>query len=110
MLAPRDGAPVRRRAIFPGSRGNGNSSRGTRRTIPSGGYPHSLYPLSPRGPNVPLSLAAYQRWYRPSDKYAPEVIRIPEAEELSQRAIVQKIGISKTTVNVILKRNGAGRP
>lgn len=40
--------------------------------------------------------------YRPSDKQAPEVIRLAE-EKLSQRRIAEKLGISKTTVNKILK-------
>lgn len=50
--------------------------------------------------------------YRPSDRHAPEVIRLAEEEELSQRRIAEKLGISKTTVNEILKRyraeHGAG--
>ena len=43
--------------------------------------------------------------YRPSDKHAPEVIRLSEIEDLSQRKIAEKLGISETTVNEILKRN-----
>ncbi len=39
--------------------------------------------------------------YRPSDKYASEV------EKLSQRQIAEKLGISKTTVNEIVKRRRA---
>ena len=42
--------------------------------------------------------------YRPSDRHAPEVIRLSEGEELSQREIAKRLGISKTTVNEILKR------
>lgn len=42
--------------------------------------------------------------YRPSDRHAPEVIRLSEAERLSQREIAKRLGISKTTVNEILKR------
>ncbi len=42
--------------------------------------------------------------YRPSDRQAPEVIRLSEVEKLSQREIAQRLGISKTTVNEILKR------
>lgn len=42
--------------------------------------------------------------YRPSDRYAPEVVRLSEVEKLSQREIAEKLGISKTTVNEILKR------
>ncbi|WP_047866604.1 recombinase family protein [Rubrobacter aplysinae] len=46
--------------------------------------------------------------YRPSDKQAPEVIRLAEEEKLSQRKIAEKLGLSKTTVNEILKRDTAG--
>lgn len=50
--------------------------------------------------------------YQPSDRHAPEVIRLAEEEKLSQRRIAEKLGISKTTVNEILKRyraeHGAG--
>ena len=42
--------------------------------------------------------------YRPSDRHAQEVIRLSESERLSQRQIAEKLGISKTTVNEILKR------
>ena len=42
--------------------------------------------------------------YRPSDRHAPEVIRLAEDEKLSQRRISEKLGLSKTTVNEILKR------
>ncbi len=42
--------------------------------------------------------------YRPSDRYADEVIRLSDSEKLSQRKIADKLGISKTTVNEILKR------
>ena len=42
--------------------------------------------------------------YRPSDKHAPEVVSLSEAEKLSQREIAKKLGISKTTVNEIFKR------
>lgn len=45
--------------------------------------------------------------YRPSDRHAPEVLRLAEAEKLSQRAIADRLGISKTTVNGILKRRKA---
>jgi DNA invertase Pin-like site-specific DNA recombinase len=47
--------------------------------------------------------------YRPSDRHAPEVIRLAEEEKLSQRRIAEKLGLSKTTVNEILKRYRAGR-
>jgi len=50
-----------------------------------------------------------RRGYRPSDKHAPEVLRLADEEGLSQRAIASRLGISKTTVNEILKRDGAGR-
>lgn len=42
--------------------------------------------------------------YRPSDRHAPEVIRLSSIEKLSQREIAERLGISKTTVNEILKR------
>lgn len=42
--------------------------------------------------------------YRPSDRHAPEVIRLSETEDLSQREIAARLGLSKTTVNGILKR------
>ena len=45
-----------------------------------------------------------KRGYRPSDTHAPEVIRLAEEEKLSQRRIAEKLGISKTTVNEIVKR------
>ena len=43
--------------------------------------------------------------YRPSDRHAPEVVRLSRAEKLSQREIAARLGLSKTTVNEILKRN-----
>ena len=42
--------------------------------------------------------------YRPSYRHAPEVIRLSEMEKLSQREIAKRLGLSKTTVNEILKR------
>ncbi len=48
--------------------------------------------------------------YRPSDRHAPEVVRLSETKKLSQRAIAERLGLSKTTVNEILKREGVGRP
>ena len=45
-----------------------------------------------------------QPGYRPSDRHAPEVIRLLETEKLSQREIAKRLGLSKTTVNEILKR------
>lgn len=42
--------------------------------------------------------------YRPSDRHAPEVIRLVQEESMSQRRIAEKLGISKTTVNEIVKR------
>lgn len=45
-----------------------------------------------------------KKGHRPSDDYAPEVIRLSEDEKLSQREIAGRLGISKTTVNKILKR------
>lgn len=46
--------------------------------------------------------------YRPSDKYAAEVVRLSEDERMSQRRIAKELGLSKTTVNQILKREGRG--
>ena len=43
--------------------------------------------------------------HRPSDRHAPEVIRLAREEKLSQRQIAEKLGISKTTVNQILNRD-----
>ncbi|HZY66804.1 MAG TPA: recombinase family protein, partial [Rubrobacteraceae bacterium] len=51
-----------------------------------------------------------RKGYRPSDRYASEVLRLSEEERLSQREIAERLGISKTTVNGVLKRNGAVRP
>lgn len=48
-----------------------------------------------------------EKGYRPSDRHAPEVIRLADKEGLSQRAIAERLGISKTTVNAILKRQKA---
>ena len=42
--------------------------------------------------------------HRPSDRHAPEVVRLSRTEKLSQREIAERLGISKTTVNEILKR------
>ena len=46
-----------------------------------------------------------EKGYRPSDRHAPEVVRLSRTEKLSQREIAERVGISKTTVNEILKRN-----
>ncbi len=46
-----------------------------------------------------------RKGYRPSDKHAPEVVRLSEVGKLSQRTIAARLGISKTTVNQILNRN-----
>lgn len=48
--------------------------------------------------------------YRPSDKQAPEVLRLADEEGLSQRAIAARLKISRTTVGEILKRRAAGPP
>ena len=48
--------------------------------------------------------------YRPSDKQAPEVVELSEVEGLSQREIAGKLGLSKTTVNKILKRHNQKAP
>lgn len=50
-----------------------------------------------------------RKGHRPSDEHAPEVLRLADEEGLSQRTIAARLGISKTTVNEILKRDGAGR-
>ena len=42
--------------------------------------------------------------YRPSDRHAPDVVRLIE-EGLSQRRVAKRLGISKTTVNGIAKRH-----
>ncbi len=42
--------------------------------------------------------------YRPSDRHAPEVLRLVDEEKLSQREIAERLSISKTTVNEIVKR------
>ena len=47
-----------------------------------------------------------QKGYRPSDRHAPEVLRLAD-EGLSQRAIAARLRISKTTVNQILQRRAA---
>jgi DNA invertase Pin-like site-specific DNA recombinase len=39
--------------------------------------------------------------YRPSDRHAPEVLRL--SEELSQRGVAERFEISKTTVNEIIR-------
>lgn len=46
-----------------------------------------------------------RRGYRPSDKHAPEVLRLIEEEGYSQRRTAECLGISKTTVNEIVKRS-----
>ncbi len=43
--------------------------------------------------------------YRPSDKHAVEVMRLIEEEGYSQRRTAERLGISKTTVNEIVKRS-----
>lgn len=45
--------------------------------------------------------------YRPSDRFAPEVLRLVDEEKMSQRAIADRLGISRTTVSEILKRRTA---
>ncbi len=44
---------------------------------------------------------------RPSDRHAPEVLRLADDEGLSQRAIAARLRISKTTVNEILNRHAS---
>lgn len=46
-----------------------------------------------------------RRGYRPSDKHAPEVLGLIEEEGYSQRGTAERLGISKTTVNEIVKRS-----
>ena len=46
-----------------------------------------------------------QKGYRPSDRHAPEVLRLIGEEGYSQRGVAEKLGISKTTVNSIAKRH-----
>jgi DNA invertase Pin-like site-specific DNA recombinase len=46
--------------------------------------------------------------YRPSDKQAPKVVQLSEVG-YSQRKIAAELGLSKTTVNDILKRHGRSR-
>lgn len=48
--------------------------------------------------------------YRPSDKYASMVVQLSEIEQLSQRQIAARLGISKTTVNEVLKRHREPQP
>lgn len=48
-----------------------------------------------------------QKGYRPSDRHAPEVLRLADEEKLSQRAIAARLEISRTTVSEILKRRAA---
>jgi DNA invertase Pin-like site-specific DNA recombinase len=45
-----------------------------------------------------------RRGYRPSDKHAAEVMRLIEEEGYSQRRVAERLGISKTTVNEMVKR------
>ncbi len=45
--------------------------------------------------------------HRPSERHAPEVLRLTDEEGLSQRAVAARLKISKTTVNEILKRRAA---
>ena len=64
---------------------------------------------------VAAAMARGQRFgrrpgYRPSDRQAPEVIRLSEIEKLSQRDIAKRLGLSKTTVNEILKRRREQTP
>jgi putative DNA-invertase from lambdoid prophage Rac len=43
--------------------------------------------------------------YRPSDKHTGEVIWLIQDQYLSQRQVAKRLGISKTTVNEIVKRH-----
>lgn len=51
-----------------------------------------------------------QPGYRPSDKHAREVVRLIEEEGYSQRQVAERLSISKTTVNGIVKRHGENDP
>lgn len=42
---------------------------------------------------------------RPTDKLIPQVVKLSGTDGMSQRAIAGELGISKTTVNAILKRH-----
>jgi len=44
--------------------------------------------------------------YRPSDRHAPEVMKLIKEEGFSQQRAAERLGISKTTVNEIVKRYG----
>lgn len=46
-----------------------------------------------------------RRGYRPSDKHAAEVMRLIEEEGYSQRRTAERLGISKTTGNEIVRRS-----
>ena len=48
--------------------------------------------------------------YRPSDKRAAEVMRLVGEEGYSQRRTAERLGISKTTVNEIVKRSRQQAP
>ena len=48
--------------------------------------------------------------YRPSDRQAPRVVKLSEVEGCSQREIAGRLGLSKTTVNEILKRHNQKAP
>ena len=48
--------------------------------------------------------------YRPSDRHAPEVLRLADEEKLSRRAIAARLEICRTTVGEILKRRGTAAP
>jgi len=42
--------------------------------------------------------------FRPSDEHSAEVVRLSKDEGMSQREIAARLGLSKTTVNEVLKR------
>lgn len=48
--------------------------------------------------------------YRPSDKHSVEVLRLINEEGYSQRQVASRIGLSKTTINEIVKRHGHKKP
>jgi DNA invertase Pin-like site-specific DNA recombinase len=47
--------------------------------------------------------------FRPSDRHSAEVVRLSKDEGMSQRGIAKVLGISKITVNEILKREATYR-
>jgi hypothetical protein len=59
-----------------------------------------------RGGESPRATLRTQAGLPPSDKHAPEVMRLIEEEGHLQRRVAERIDIWKTTVNGIVKRHG----